>query len=54
MVLFTQMAIANVKGLAYESSTVEKPVRISDLILNFSPQFVDMPACVRKYRFYRF
>lgn len=37
---------ANVKGLAYESSTVEKPVRISDLVLNFSPQFVDMPACV--------
>ena len=37
---------ASVKGLAYESSTVEKPVRISDLVLNFSPQFVDMPACV--------
>lgn len=37
---------ANVKGLAYESSTVEKPVRILDLVLNFSPQFVDMPACV--------
>ena len=37
---------ANVKGLAYESSTVEKPVRISDLVLNFSPQFVDMPACM--------
>jgi hypothetical protein len=37
---------ANVKGMTYESSTVEKPVRISDLVLNFSPQFVDMPACV--------
>lgn len=37
---------ANVKGLAYESSTVEKPVRILDLVLNFSPQFIDMPACV--------
>lgn len=40
------VGIANVKGLTYESSTVEKPVRISDLVLNFSPQFVDMPACV--------
>lgn len=37
---------AIVKGLIYESSTVEKPVRINDLALNFSPQFVDMPACI--------
>jgi hypothetical protein len=37
---------AIVKGLIYESATVEKPVRINDLALNFSPQFVDMPACI--------
>ncbi|MFN5849128.1 MAG: AsmA-like C-terminal region-containing protein [Chitinophagales bacterium] len=37
---------AIVKGLIYESSTIEKPVRINDLALNFSPQFVDMPACI--------
>lgn len=37
---------ANIKGMVYESATVEKPVRISDLVLNFSPQYVDMPACV--------
>lgn len=37
---------AIVKGLIYESSTVEKQVRINDLALNFSPQFVDMPACI--------
>lgn len=37
---------ANIKGLVYESTTVGKSMRVSDLVLNFSPQYVDMPACV--------
>ena len=36
---------ALMKGLVYESASVGKTVRISDLALHFSPQYVDMPSC---------
>lgn len=41
----TADGIAEIKGLIYESSSVEKPMRISDITLNFTPQYVHVPAC---------
>lgn len=32
-------------GIEYASSDVPKPVSVSNLLLNFSPQFVDVPVC---------
>lgn len=36
---------ANISGLHYASTTVEKPVKVDQLNLNFSPQYVDMTQC---------
>lgn len=37
--------IASISGLNYESTTVEKPLKINSLLLKFSPQYVDMTEC---------
>lgn len=36
---------AQISNLLYESSSVEKPLNISNVLLNFSPQYVDVPNC---------
>lgn len=38
--------VASISGLNYESNTVEKPLKISNLLLKFSPQFVNMSECI--------
>jgi hypothetical protein len=35
-------------GIEYISKDVPKPVSVSNLLLNFTPQFVDVPKCVAK------
>ncbi len=35
-------------GIEYASKEVPKPVTVSNLSLNFSPQYVDVPQCVAK------
>ncbi len=35
-------------GIEYASKDVPKPVSVSNLLLNFSPQYVDVPQCVGK------
>ena len=40
--------LASISNLNYESSTVEKPLKIKSLVLKFSPQFVDMAECSGK------
>lgn len=37
---------AQIKGITYESATIAKPLKISDILLNFSPQYVDVPSCL--------
>lgn len=35
-------------GIEYASKDVPKPVSVSNLLLNFTPQYVDVPQCVAK------
>ncbi|MFN8261072.1 MAG: AsmA-like C-terminal region-containing protein [Chitinophagales bacterium] len=35
-------------GIEYASKEVPKPVSVSNLLLNFTPQYVDVPQCVAK------
>ncbi|MCC6583068.1 MAG: AsmA family protein [Chitinophagales bacterium] len=35
-------------GIEYASKEVPKPVSVSNLLLNFTPQYVDVPQCIAK------
>ncbi len=42
----TAIGIAEIKELVYESTSIDKPMHIEAVTLQFTPQYVDVPSCL--------